>query len=219
MEYLKLEEDLKMQDKIFDICGTLYNSNTTMDFCEYQCKNKSYQFILHLSKSIAGKVTNKILMKSFGYDFIRALHVKALKGLTKQTINNDATLFVNNYLENHKIDEVHRLFDKYNKEEIILVSATLEPIAQAIAKKLGDLKYFSTTLEYKKDTCLGKIKNDLLGNKQNYFDGRELKFIITDNKSDLKLCKMANEVVIVSKKKNLNFWKNQDLKIEKIIEV
>ena len=216
MEYLEKKEGLILQNKIiFDIRGTLYDSNTTMDFCEYRVSGKN-KIILKLSKTIFGKVINKISVKLFDYDFIRILHIKTLKGLKDTEIESD---FVDTYLENKKIEEVHEILKNYNKEDLTLVSATIEPVAKAIAKKLGSLNYLATTLEYHEDKCLGKIKDDLLGNKQHYFKNQEIEFIITDNKSDLDLCKMAKEVVIVSKKKNLVFWQNQDLKLQKIIEV
>lgn len=208
-----------MQNKIiFDICGTLYTSNTTMDFCEYRATGTKKK-ILKLSKTIFVKVINKILVKFFDYDFIRILHVNSLKDLDKKILEKDANDFVEKYLENKKIEEVHSLLNNYNKVDIILVSATIEPVAKAIAKKLGNLKYLATTLEYEDDKCLGIIKDDLLGNKQNYFQDEQVAFIITDNKSDLPLCKISKEVIIVSKKKNLDFWKNKDLKISKIIKV
>lgn len=218
MEYLEKKEGLILQNKIFDICGTLYNSNTTMDFCEYRVSGKN-KIILKLSKTILAKVINKISVKLFAYDIIRILHIKTLKGLKATQTESDANDFVDNYLEDKKIKEVHEILKLHNKENIILVSATIEPVAKAIATKLGNLNYLATTLEYQEDRCLGKIKDDLLGKKQHYFKNEEIEFIITDNKSDLDLCKMAKEVVIVSKKKNLKFWKNQDLKIQKIIEV
>ncbi|MDN5093705.1 HAD family hydrolase [Aliarcobacter butzleri] len=207
-----------MQNKIFDICGTLYNSNTTMDFCEFRSTYLKKR-LLKLSKSLFGKLINKILVKSISYDWIRIIHIRTLKGLDKISIEKDAEIFVEQFLNNRKIEEVHEYLNKFDKKEVILVSATIEPVAKAIAKKLGDLNYFSTTLNYSKNICEGTIEDDLLGNKQHYFKNQEIEFIITDNKSDLDLCKMAKEVVIVSKRKNLVFWQNQDLKLQKIIEV
>lgn len=219
MVYLEKVEGLILQNKIiFDICGTLYNSNTTMDFCEYRAIGAKKK-ILKLSKTIFGKIINKILVKILNYDYIRILHVNSLKNLDVKTIEKDVNEFVEKYLENKKIEEVHEILKNFNKEDIILVSATIEPIAKGIAKKLDNLKYLATTLEYEDDRCLGIIKDDLLGNKQNYFQNKEVDFIITDNISDLKLCEISKEIIIVSKEKNLDFWKKQNLNIKKIIKV
>ncbi len=207
-----------MQNKIFDICDTLYNSNTTMDFCEYRISGV-LRILLKFSKSFLGKVINKFLLKFFHYDWIRILHIKTLKNIEISLIEKDAEDFVKSYLNNKKITEVHKYLKDFDKEEIILVSATIEPIAKAIAKSLWNLNYISTTLNINKNICQGTIKKDLLGNKADYFKNKKINFIITDNKSDLDLCMLAKEVVIVSKKKNLNFWKKQNVKITRIIEV
>lgn len=170
---------------IFDICGTLYNSNTTMDFCEYRTAGFQKMF-LKFSKTFLGKVINKLSVKFFNFDLIRMLHIRSLKDLDINTLQKDANDFVEQYLEKKKIDEVHNILKNYDKNDVI--SATIEPLAKAIAQKLGGLKYISTTLEYKEDKCLGKIKDDLLGNKQHHFKNHDIEFIITDNKSDLSLC-------------------------------
>lgn len=209
----------KKKVNIFDICGTLYSSNTTMDFCEFRCEKKLIKFILILSKSFLGKVVNKILIKFFKFDFIRKMHIKTLVDLKKEKIENDAIRFVKFFLKSKKNNEVHKLLDNFIKKNIILVSATIDPVAKAISEELGGLSYISTTLEYSENRSTGRIKNDLLGNKQLHFKDDQVNFIVTDNKSDLKLCQKATKVMIVSKSKNLNFWNNASLDISRIIKI
>jgi phosphoserine phosphatase len=219
MEYLEKKEGLILQNKIiFDICGTLYDSNTTMDFCEYRAVGIKKK-ILKLSKTILAKVINKLSVKFFNFDLIRMLHIRSLKDLDINTLQKDANDFVEQYLEKKKIDEVHNILKNYDKNDVILVSATIEPLAKAIAKKLGNLNYIATSLNYENNICKGTIKEDLLGNKQKYFQNRKIDFIITDNKSDLELCKLSKEIVIVTKKKNILFWQKQNINVSKIIEV
>lgn len=208
-----------MPNKIFDICGTLYKSNTTMDFCEFRCDSKMLKSLLVLSKTLPSKILNKILIKLFDFDMIRNFHIYSLKNKTAEQLEKDAKFFIEQYLELKKIDEVHKKLEDFPKEEIILVSATIKPIAKAISEKLGNLKYLSTTLQYKDGVCLGKISEDLLGEKHKYFHGQEIDFIITDNKSDYDLCLIAKEVIIVSNKKNKSFWQSKDLQNYKIIEI
>lgn len=203
---------------IFDICGTLYNSNTTMDFCEFRCENSFKKKQLKLSKSTLGKVLNRILVNFFNFDFIRIMHIKTLANVEKEELEKDAVRFVDFFLEFKKNIEVHTLLKSFDEKDLMLVSATIEPVAKAISMKLGNLEFLSTTLEYSENKSLGKIKNDLLGKKQKYFKGEEISFIITDNKSDLLLCQKAKKVVIVSKDKNLIFWNKQNLNISKIIK-
>lgn len=208
-----------MQNKIFDICGTLYESNTTMDFCEFRCESKILKSLLVLSKTLPSKALNKILIKLFDFDMIRNFHIYSLKNKTTEQLDKDANFFIEEYLEFKKIDKVHKKLEAFPKEDIILVSATINPIAKAISEKLGNLKYLSTTLQYKDGVCLGKISKDLLGKKHKYFYGQAIEFIITDNKSDYDLCLMAKEIIIVSKKKNKSFWQSKALQNYQIIEV
>ncbi|XKM13830.1 hypothetical protein RCS94_01315 [Orbaceae bacterium ac157xtp] len=207
-----------MAYKIFDICGTLYDTNTTFSFCENQ-SSVYRKWILKLSKTIFGKALNKVLVKCFSYDFIRNIHIKTLSNLTLIQLDNAADSFVENYLNKKKITDVHNILKSFDSNDIILVSATIEPIAKAIAKKLGCLKYIATTLMYDNGKCTGVIKDDLLGNKQDYFKDKTIDLVVTDNKSDVELCKLAKESIIVTNIKNLTFWQKQDITIIKVIMV
>ncbi|WP_435235711.1 HAD family hydrolase [Psychromonas sp. PT13] len=205
--------------KIFDICGTLYNSNTTMDFCEWRCDSLILKSLLRLSKTLPLKVVNKILIKLFHFDFIRVFHIYTLKNKTVEQIKLDSLNFVDAFLEFKKIDEVHEQLARFQKEDILLVSATIEPVAKAIAERLGNIEYLSTTLDCDNEIYVGKILEDLLGNKHQYFQGKKIDFIITDNKSDYELCLMSKEINIVSKEKNVSFWESKKLKNYKMIKV
>ena len=205
--------------KIFDICGTLYNSNTTMDFCEWRCDSLILKSLLRLSKTLPLKVVNKILIKLFHFDFIRVFHIYTLKNQTVEQIKLDSLNFVDAFLEFKKIDQAHEQLVRFKRDNILLVSATIEPVAKAIAERLGNIEYLSTTLDCESGVYLGKISEDLLGKKHQYFHDKKIDFIMTDNKSDYKLCLMSKEINIVSKKKNLAFWKSKKLKNYKIIKV
>ena len=204
---------------LIDICGTLYNSNTTMDFCEFRCTSRKKRFFLKLIKSLPSKFLNKIFVKVFNYDFIRLNYIKTLSSQPILTIESEAESFVDYFLIGKKITEVHSLLGEFKKEHVVLVSATIEPVAKAISIKLGVNNFYSTTLKTHKGCYTGHLECDLLGRKQEIFKDEKISLVITDNKSDYELCKRADSVIIVSRKKNLSFWKNAGLKIKKIIEV
>ena len=54
---------------IFDICGTLYHSNTTFDFLEYFLKDTSiyYRYYNILRKTIVWRLFNKVFV-AYGYN-------------------------------------------------------------------------------------------------------------------------------------------------------
>lgn len=204
--------------KVFDICGTLYDSNTTFDFCRYRSSGLN-KIALLIVRGIFFKVLNKISMVLFNYDLIRSIHIRTLRGCPPELVYIEAVKFVDEYLDNKKIHSAHAFLEKFKKDEILLVSATIDPVAKAISEKLGGLRFISSMLELSDGSLTGLLKRDLLGLKHNYIETDSVDFIITDNKSDIVLCRQAKEVVIVSKKKNLNFWMGQGFEICHIIEV
>lgn len=205
---------------IFDICGTLYHSNTTCDFCEWVENRFFYKNLLKFSKSIVGRIINKISEVFFEYDLIRNLHVWSLKGKSISFIENEADAFVEGFLKEKKIKEVHEILSSKNKKNVVLVSATLYPVAKAIAKNLEIESFYGTTLLCNKSNILaGKIDNDLSGNKHKLFKTEKIDFIATDNLNDSKLCLLSDEVVIISKHKHLKLWDKKNLKIDKLIKL
>lgn len=200
--------------KVFDVCGTLYNSNTTMDFCEYRNKKVIERRMLKLSKTILGRVISKIVYAIFNYDLIRSLHIKSLRGVHKRDLEADAVDFVDFYLEDKKNQQIHDILASCNKESVMLATATIGPVAIAISNKLGGFKYISTSLNYDDNgICLGSLDSDLLGNKASFFDNN-LELVVTDNKSDLALVRKAKKSIILSKRKNIKFWISNGIKVD-----
>lgn len=205
--------------KIFDICGTLYHSNTTVDFCKWSENRIFRKNLLRFSTTIVGKIINKVLEKVFNYDWIRSVHILALKGKTTSLIEKQANKFVVDFLEKKKIKDIHQIMTPMNKDDVILVSATILPVAKAIANHLGVPRFYGTTLIIENNRYSGKIENDLSGKKHRLFENLIVNFIATDNLNDSKLCKMSAEVVIVSKVKHLELWSKKNIRIDKLIKV
>lgn len=204
---------------IYDICGTLYDSNTTMDFCRYRSKSNLTRIVLFLLSKRFFKLLNKLSIVAFSFDFIRVVNLKTLSGLTERELDDEAINFVNYFLKDREFNKVHNLLKSDVKDDVILVSATIEPVAKAISQHFGNIKYLATTLAYDNGKCLGKINKDLLGNKHKYFENKDIDLVVTDNKSDIDLCRKAKEIVIISKRKNIQFWNSQNIAISKIIKV
>lgn len=204
---------------IFDICGTLYSCNTTFDFCKAIESRAFYRLILKASKSILGKIINRILEKTFGFELIRMLHINVLRGMSQDDVEEKARDYVRSVLVEKKIQAVHELLARKKTENTILVSATIEPIAKAIAIELDIPRYLATTLKTKNGIFTGKIERDLLGNKHKLLSNDNIELVVTDNKSDYKLCQFSNQVVIVSKQSDLKFWNDKKLPNFSIIKV
>lgn len=191
---------------IFDICDTLYNSNTTFDFCKWRKNKKYWEFLLWFSSTILGKLINKISITFFKKEFSRNLHLKSLSNINKDELYKEAILFTEIFLNKKKINYTHNILEKLKNKnkDIYLISASIDPVVEAISKHLN-VKFISSELLYIDNICQGSLKKDLLGNKHN-LNFINLSLVVTDNISDYQLCRMSEQSLIIINSKNKNFW-------------
>lgn len=197
---------------VFDVCGTLYNSNTTFDFIEHFLASKSRKTIL----------TNKILRKIlavfsyiYGEDLARKLIIRKLSGVSKFDLEKSAKSFVKTVLAHKKIDLVHKILIEQNNQvnEIVLCSASLDVIVNEIANELNVKKHYASELEVssKDKTYTGRLKSDLQGKKSLLF--KEIDWVLTDNKDDLDIISISKKSTIVSFKKDIKFWLGRKINV------
>jgi HAD superfamily phosphoserine phosphatase-like hydrolase len=199
-----------------DICGTLYDSNTTLDFLTLS--NKSFA---SLRKNIFVRLLNKMSRIMIGYDFIRNIGVGKLAGKTHTELSNEAFLFYNSFLSSREIKETHAIIANLRKEgfKIILISATMDFLAKEIGNRVSADSVFSTSLIYEGEICTGKIENDLLGrkhllakqmlaeDKMENGGGTEI-VVITDDKTDIELALLAQKSFVIIKDQQ-PFWQSR----------
>lgn len=145
---------------LVDICWTLFYSNTTYDF-------------LH----IRGNRFNSLLYKLFHYDLIRTSAIRAFNKYSREEQLNRAEQFYAHYLEPRKIAPVWQLV---KGRDIVLVSQTMDIIAEVVAKYIGAQAYYAT-----------QNKEEVLAHYTD-FD------IITDNLSDIELIRHAHHATIIT---------------------
>ena len=165
-----------------DICWTLFSSNTTYDFL-----------------NIRGSKFNSLFFKLFGVDLARKRAVRKLKGLTRDELLAKAETFYSDFLEPRKINAVWETVNKYQKAkgDLVLVSGTLDIIAQVVAKHIGAKAFYATPLEFKNGICTGRYSDFLLRKKEllsqyHNFD------VITDNLIDMHLIRRAKKAIIIT---------------------
>ncbi len=177
-----------------DICWTLFYSNTTMDFLDFVVKDASYLRLRKLFKKPFMRYANLLCFKMFGVDLLRKKCVSYLKGMSKKELEQKAELFYQEYLNGRKIEPVWKIL---NNKDIVLVSATLDVVAQTVAKHLGAKASFASTLKYVDDICTGEIEQDMLQSKGNVLGTYKNFDIVTDNLTDIQLVRKAREKYIV----------------------
>lgn len=200
-----------------DICNTLYNSNTTFDFFKYLYKKghlKGMQRVIYtmtISRKSIVFWGLAVLQKLVKKDFHKQIIIRLLKNKEVATVNHWAADFYTNFLIPNKINSTLAIIEQEKNEEIILVSATIAPVAEAIANKLG-VKYIATNLEIVNNKYTGKMLQDLTGNKlqalkEIYGTELSLKLAMSDNTTDYDLLKSASrKIAVCYSDKQKAFW-------------
>ncbi|EIX7372138.1 haloacid dehalogenase-like hydrolase [Citrobacter freundii] len=209
-----------MKKAIVDVCDTLYFSNTTFDFLENIASGKFEYQLLALRKVRSLMLLNSFLFKLFKIDVYRRLCIyKIFSGKNVAKIKLESELFYDNVLCGKEIIETHEIIKKMSGDyQFILCSASISPVVEVIAAKMGCEQFFSTCLITKNEVYTGQIVVDLLGKKNNYLRKANISYdlVITDNKSDVDLIKHCKKAIIISREKNISFWNEFKLNNETI---
>ncbi|ENA0807068.1 haloacid dehalogenase-like hydrolase [Providencia rettgeri] len=199
---------MKNKKIIFDLCGTIVDSNTTFDFIKYYHRKKR-NYMAYIYVSLLTSIFGKILHRTFRFS-MRKKALKTLKGILPEQLISLAYGFSEVTLKNKKIDIVFKILEFYKNNEnyeIIIASASINPVVQAFSIILN-IPFISSELEIKDKRITGYISCDLKGNKLKYFSEEQIHLVITDNFDDLPLIQKAEKAIIISKSKNIDKWKN-----------
>lgn len=199
-----------------DICGTLYRTNTSYLFLYFYFSrnNRTKWFYVWLLLSLPAKVLWKSLGKIIAMDWLRNHLLGLLKGESQNTVEAEAKTFAVEVLssfQNNLACEKAR-----TGHPLVLVSATLSPLAKAIADNFGAEAYLATQMEVENGVFTGKIAFDVRSKKLellrlsiygNYLDQSTF---MTDNQEDLSLVKKVKKAIIIApSRKHKQFWLKQ----------
>ena len=200
---------------IFDVCGTLFYSNTTFDFLSYLFEKIDAK---RLKKLIEIRKKNNLMFlfralvfKLIKVDLFKRKAVFLLKGLKEKDIHCNAIAFYNEKLAHSKIEDAFHLLAN-QKGRSILVSNSIDPIVRVIAQQL-DVPYFATEIEIINGLFTGRIKNDLFGKKHKKIADEDIHYfsVVTDNESDYELVKRAKtRYVVIKNNSDKKYWKDLD---------
>ncbi len=200
---------------LFDLCGTLFRSNTTFDFLDQNFGNEpGYARFRRLSRTKGWRMMNRILNRFAGLDLTRVIALKKLKGFSRGQLEQMVSRFYDEFLVHCRNEEVIRLLRKLqlSGKPVILVSATLDLIAGEVARRMNIPEYHASRLAYRDGICTGRLMQDLLGNKPDGLKDQGIvppfQLVVTDNLSDLPLLLQSDEKVIVSYPRTQRRWTN-----------
>lgn len=163
---------------VVDICWTLYRSNTTFDFLDYAVRNPGYLRLRRWMRYPLVRKANLLLLRLLHHDILRARALRYLNQWSEEEIDQMAERFVSTQLETKRIEKV---WDLLHKRDIIIVSGTISPIAEAVGQRLGAKKIYSGDI-FKKQALTELTDYD----------------IVTDNLSDKELIQKAHHAYIVT---------------------
>lgn len=189
---------------VFDVCDTLYATNTTVGFLRHR-KTKSAERALArwTSRRSPYFYLGAASARLVGFDLARQRLVAALRGETREFLERTAQDYVQRVLEPLANGEVHRRLRNHQSagHRIVLMSNSLDLVIKPIADLL-DAEFRASTLGFDGDRCTGTITADLTGRKSEALidlrrgaDGPL--WVYTDNRSDRDLLALADNKVIV----------------------
>ena len=189
--------------RVFDVCGTLYNSNTTFDFIiEYHRyrNNKVRSFYLMILLSFPCKVLNKLKLFS-----IRKRMIATLKGEEKKHLATYSEKFVTHVLSSKEKKVPMELLSS-DKDSSLLISASIDPVISAIAEHLN-VRAYSSLLEFDAhNKCTGRLSYDLKGVKSEKIDTSNIDLVATDNMTDIDIIKHSKIAYIIVNNNNKQKW-------------
>jgi len=207
---------------VFDVCDTLFYSNTTFDFLAFvlqQQGNKSKQALL---KALTTRwsplfISLAVLQKVAGGDPIKTVALRLLAGTPKEELYTLGRRFVAEFLPARRIARSHELLTGLasTSTRVLLLSASLDPVIAALAESLGSVEFVSSQLAYDaQGRCTGHLERELTGQKQhalqqlvaNQVEPMRLA-VATDNFTDLELVTQAQvRYVVVHSAAAKQFW-------------
>ncbi|WP_162785171.1 HAD-IB family phosphatase [Bacillus sp. P14.5] len=155
---------------VFDVCGTLFKSNTSMDFLDFIFSdNNKYKKILALKKSFLGRVINKVSYKLLGLDLFRLLLTRLLKGQSLNDVSKQSKVFYEEFLTTKMITPIKNKLDNHLAlgEDVILVSASYDFLIREIATQLNVRHFRASLMELNNELYTGKYERDNLKIKKN----------------------------------------------------
>ncbi len=205
-----------------DVCGTLYDENTTSGFIIFHHRRKNNNFRAWFLYLISGrrKIIPYVLSRIgslVAFDIHRYLALKTLRGETKESLKISAESYLDE-LDELRIEKVHGLVRSMRSDgwSPILVSNSIDVVIRVVAERL-QLEFVASELLWSGNRCEGSLAIDLTGKKR-WFLEQHLGIsvlndhfsIVTDNKSDADLISVAKPVYLVANGKAKSWMEKYD---------
>lgn len=195
---------------ITDVCGTLVYDDTTLGLLkQHFSQQPKRRWRLQTLRILTAhrspfRLGVAVLERLTGKHVLKHLLVRMMKGDSVSSLEISAEVYAKWLLENRKVPSVWQIIEPAIKErQVILASASLQPVISALAKQL-DVRYVASELESTDSVLTGRYKSDLTGLKPQALSsmiGAELNNncydAISDNLTDRELLSDAKRAFVV----------------------
>ncbi|MBR9879747.1 MAG: haloacid dehalogenase-like hydrolase [Gammaproteobacteria bacterium] len=215
--------------RVFDLCGTLINENTTFKFVRY-CLLKEKKWIrliiFYLATSVLGKTVNRFgsLFKIIGD---REIILLLLKGFSLGKLSSHSKDYVEKAIESNSNDLVMDFYNAHIGDfgvTHVIASASIDIVVKEFSNRLHADSYIASKLEFVAGKCTGKLveKYDTKGKKQDFLHFKSYYQLVTDNYDDIEASKRAQEFYVVcdsgSKDNWLRMTKKENVSVKEFFE-
>lgn len=203
---------------VFDICDTLYRSNTTFDFIRFALNKQQKLWKVLLLRLYTTKysplfILYYLLQKITKKDVCKARSLRLLKGTSKPILDALAEQFRIEYLSQKKVAETHQMLQAFKAKQvpIVFLSASIDPVVRALAKAF-EVDFFCSELAYQDHTFTGGVAFEMTGKKQDKLtafgvDGQTVLTVITDNFTDKALMRLAqHRYAVIYSEEDRAYW-------------
>lgn len=194
---------------IVDVCGTLVKDDTTIGFLRWHfARHRRWRF--HVLRAFTARWSPLRLLvavfeKLSGRHLLKHALVHLLGGDRIADVEYSASAYVDWLLAQRRIGKVAALLEdaETRGQEIVLASASLEPVVAALAQKLGT-RHVASALATDAGRHLGRYASDLTGRKLEALDGimpaawrQNAVMAISDNLTDRTLLESVEQAYVV----------------------
>ncbi len=180
---------------VFDVCGTITKTNNTSAFIGFVlARNSMLRYgpfvLIRMLSSLLGFLGIHSIR---GRDRLRDWQIALLRGCCPARIEEMSELYVDDLFRKGLLNDTILEAIKQEAEEgrtLYLVSAAIDPPVAAIARRFNIENCFSSELEIENGHYTGRLKTDLLGDKESilkripaYVDLRDCS-VYSDNPED-----------------------------------
>jgi HAD superfamily phosphoserine phosphatase-like hydrolase len=208
---------------IFDVCGTLYDENTTAGFLSYYHSSAEHAWFPRLKRRWASRSSPCFYLGAAAsrlvhWDIARERLVASLRGETRASLRGAARRYAAEVLPDRENPVLHERLDEHRRagDRVVLVSNSLDIVIEAIAQRL-EVEFRASRLGFSGEICDGRIVDDLTGRKAQTVralaaehEGAPTLHVFTDNESDRDIVELADRAtVVIPKGRSASMWKGQ----------